>query len=652
MSLRRVDRRDRRDPRVRCVACASTLGLLAGAWLATAALAASPARLALGHQRLELPGVPVQILAVDLDRDGRRDLAVVVASTSWGEVGFEEPMQVDEGGTFVDVLTVVPTVLDRRELLLFRGAGIVRSQGSQGSSAGEGGASSPGGGFALQPVRLELPSDVHAIAAGPPSAPLLAWTDHGVAEIVVSAAAVPESTETTETTESGQSPGLELAPRIVARTIFAGSSSFLARSGLIHDLDGDGALDVFVPVAGGLAVHLSSADGLASVPASLVAPPDEDPVESAAPAAVGSPEEGRSGRRDRASPAADAAGSRRGVVREVLLPEVLDLNGDGWPDLLYRDPASSRDELRVRLNLGAGRFGRSFDPLPGWSAEAVAASTAAAADTDDDAPSREVVWLGDLDGDGGAEVVTSLEIASGKDSMRAELAEAKRPHARIRVHALGADGRWNPAPKAEFPVEGYVFEGGGRDDDEESGEGGGISFPSGVRDLDGDGKLDLVALTLDFSLFEAMRVLATKSFKLGLDFGIYRQGEGLSFRPVTGLDLAGELRLRLDSVSLGQISSFSGDFDGDGRADFVQLGRGRKVTIHRGQAGARYASEPDLAILLEREPLDVALVAVADLDGDGRSDLSVTQPVGGKAIGARAALDLYLSAAKPAAGAR
>ena len=79
----------------------------------------------------------------------------------------------------------------------------------------------------------------------------------------------------------------------------------------------------------------------------------------------------------------------------------------------------------------------------------------------DEAPSREVAWLGDLEGDGPAEVVTSEEIPNAKDSMRAELAEAKRPRARIRVHALGGDGRWNPAPKAEFTVEGYVFEGGG-----------------------------------------------------------------------------------------------------------------------------------------------------------------------------------------------
>ena len=586
--------------------------LLAAAFALAAPLTASPAKLALRHQRLELPGVPVLSVAVDLDRDGRRDLAVVVASTSWGEVGIEEPMQVDDEGTFVDVLTVVPTVLDRRELLLFLAA--APGAGALGSA-----------GYAAKPVRFELPSSVHAVAAGPPAAPLVAWTDDGFAEIVLASAASPDGQVT---------PELTLVPRIAARTIFTGSSSFLAKSGLIDDLDGDGDPDLFVPVAGGLEVHLATPQGLQEVAASLVGPPDDEPVapEAAAPADPRDP--GKASER----------GRRRGreIVTEILLPQVLDLNGDRRPDLLFRDPQHDGDGVRVRLNLGEGRFGPAFDPLPGWNL-AAAPAVAVPADEEDKAPSREVVWLGDLDGDGPAEVVTSQEIPNVKDSMRAELAEAKRPHARIRVHALGADGRWDPVPKAEFTVEGYVFEGGGRGDEDDDGEGGGFSFPSGVRDLDGDGRLDLVALTLDFSLFEAMRVLTTKSIKLGLDFAIYHQGEGLAFRPVTGLDLAGELRLRLDSLALGQLSSFAGDFDGDGRADFVQLGRGRKVTIHRGQPGARYAPEPDLVVTLEREPLDVALVAVADLDGDGRSDLSVTQPIGGKAIGARAALELYLS---------
>ncbi len=572
-------------------------GLLLGAGFASPGrLSAAPAKLALAHQRLELPGVPVQTLAVDLDRDGRRDLVVVVASTSWGEVGIEEPMKVDEEGTFVDVLTVVPTVLDRRELLVYLGSA----------------------GFVAEPLRFELPPSVHAIAAGPKAAPLVAWTDDGLAEIVLADA----------TADGSAAPELALVPRIVARTIFAGSNSFLARSGLIDDLDGDGDPDLLVPVAGGLEVHLSTPEGVSAQAAALVRPPEDDTPAPAAGRGPGEPEV----RRPR---------PHRKIRAEISLPQVVDLNGDHRPDLLYRDVESEGDGVRARLGLGEGRFGAAFDPLPGWS-DAPSPAVPPPGDGKSDAPSRSVDWFGDLDGDGAAEVVTSQEIPSVKDSMRAELAEAKRPHARIRVHALGADGRWTPAPKSEFTVEGYLFEGGGSDESDD-GEGIGFSFPSGVLDLDGDGKLDLVALSLDFSLFEAMRVLTTKSIKLGLDFGIYRQGAGLTFRPVPDLDLAGELRLRLDSLALGQLSSFAGDFDGDGRADFVQLGRGRKVTIHRGQPGARYAPAPDLVVTLEREPLDVALVAVNDLDGDGKSDLCVTQPIGGKAIGARAALDLYLS---------
>jgi hypothetical protein len=604
-----------RPTRVSLVLAAALLG----ATCAHSSRAASPTKLALGHQRLELPGVPVQTIAADLDRDGDRDLAVIVASTSWGEVGFEEPMQAGEDGTFVDVLTVVPTILDRRELLVYLGA-------------------ATGGGFAAGPLRFELPPGVHAIAAGPPAAPLVAWTADGVAEVVLGA--TPSESAAAEGEPGGSEPmqgepaaAIALVPRFVARSVLAGTTSFLARSGLIDDLDGDGDPDLFVPVAGGLEVHLSTPEGVTAAAASIVAPPEPEPMALTAEV--------------NAEVSADRR--RRGAVREVLLPEAVDLNGDARPDLLYRDSATGATRFRVRLNLGEGRFGPAFDPVPGLSAEKSEPAT-------DSSAGREVAWLGDLDGDGRAEVVTTEGIPPAKDSMRAELADAKRPHTRVRVQALGPDGRWTPAVKAEFVIEGYVFEGGdgeggsaGSDDsdadEDDDGGGIGIAFPSGVRDLDGDGKLELVALTLDFSLFEAMRILTTKTIQLGLDFGIYRQGEGLTFRPVPGLDLAGKLRFRLDSVSLGQLSSFAGDFDGDGRADFVQLGRGRKVTIHRGQAGARYAPEPDLAIVLEREPLDVALVAVSDLDGDGKSDLCVTQPIGGKSIGARAALDLYLSGA-------
>lgn len=541
--------------------------------------------LALAPQHLGLPGVPVKTLSGDFDRDGVRDLAVVVASTSWGESGYSEPMQVDASGTFVDVLTVVPTLFDRRQLLVFRGL--------------------EKGGFSTAPDQLDLPPSVHALEAGPSGAPLVVWTDEGLGEVRFSS-----------------SGGPELLPRVAARSLLGGSRSFVPQSGLARDLDGDGERDLLVPEEGGLALFLGSPGGIALAPVTLLAPPESFTPPAAADAKKGDEKISVSERRE-------LERSRR-AKREVPLPESVDLDGDRLPDLLYRDPEARGKHLRARRNLGGGRFGSFFDPLAGATLP----------------EHEEIAWVGDLDGDGGAELVVQEELENKDESMRAELREAKRPRSLLRVHAVDRLGRWNPEPRSKFEIEGYLFDSGG-DDGSEGAAGARFELPSGVRDLDGDGRLDLVAIRLDFSLFEAMRVMTTHTIRLGLDFAIYHQGPGLRFSPVSGLDLSGEMKLRLDDVSLGQISSFAGDFDGDGRAEFVQLGHGRRVTIHRGQAEARYAPDPDLAVTLDQEPADVALVAVRDLDGDGRSDLAVTQPVGRGDVGARAVLELYLSRGGP-----
>ncbi|MGE0641140.1 MAG: FG-GAP repeat domain-containing protein, partial [Thermoanaerobaculia bacterium] len=391
--------------------------------------------------------------------------------------------------------------------------------------------------------------------------------------------------------------------------------------------------DLLLPVDRGLALYRGSAGGFERAPRLTLEPPVDFGPPQATPQPAGGGPEKKSEIPSAASQREDEERSRdRAGRRSIALPQVVDLDGDGRPELVYRDPEHSRTRLRALRQGADGSFGAPFDPLAGKALS----------------EEREIAWIGDLDGRPGAELVTTAEIPNEKDSMRAELAEAKRPRSRVFVHRLDGRGVWNPDPVSTFEIEGYVFEGGGGDDgSDDGGDGFEFTLPSGVHDLDGDGRRDLVAIRLEFSLFEAMRIMTTHSIRLGLDFAVYRQGEGMTFRPVTGLDLAGELKLRLDDVSIGQISSFAGDFDGDGKADFVQLGRGRKVTIHRGNEGARYAPSPDLSVTLEREPADVALAQVRDLDGDGRSDLVVTQPAGSGEIGARAVLELYLSRGSP-----
>jgi hypothetical protein len=87
------------------------------------------------------------------------------------------------------------------------------------------------------------------------------------------------------------------------------------------------------------------------------------------------------------------------------------------------------------------------------------------------------------------------------------------------------------------------------------------------------------------------------------------------------------LKVNLNNVTLGRFAQFAGDFDGDGRQDFTHLGRGKKVTIHRGQEGCRYAKEPDLEIELAEEPFSLELIRVLELNGDGRSDIMVARPL-------------------------
>ena len=101
----------------------------------------------------------------------------------------------------------------------------------------------------------------------------------------------------------------------------------------------------------------------------------------------------------------------------------------------------------------------------------------------------------------------------------------------------------------------------------------------------------------------------------------------------------------LNNFSIGRLAQFAGDFDGDGRTDFVHLGRGTSVTIHRGQPGCRYSSKPDAVIKLDEAPQDLGLVRVADFDGDGRADLAITSllPVEQVDVSPPVRLDLYLS---------
>ena len=210
-----------------------------------------------------------------------------------------------------------------------------------------------------------------------------------------------------------------------------------------------------------------------------------------------------------------------------------------------------------------------------------------------------------------------------------EMREAKNPPFHYEVVELDEDAL--PArTTASLDTVGYAF---GADSDSE------FPLPGGFVDLDGDGRQDLVTITLEFSMMQLVRIMVTQSISLGLDFHVYCQAEDGSFARVESLDLSGKFKIRLNDLRLGQLSQFAGDFDGDGRSDFLQLGRGRRVSIHRGESGCRYPSRPDLTFDLRQEPRNLSLVRVRDFDGDDLADLLVVQPRTGRGRTRAAAQD-------------
>jgi FG-GAP-like repeat len=220
----------------------------------------------------------------------------------------------------------------------------------------------------------------------------------------------------------------------------------------------------------------------------------------------------------------------------------------------------------------------------------------------------------------------------------------REPKSRLDFRRVGKGLQRVLEPYRSLDITGHAFPGGDTEGSDRS-----VSveanFPGGFQDLNGDGRMDLVTVTMDLSMAKIMGSLATKRLTIGLDFHVWcQQGDG-GFRGVPGLDLSGKFRVNFNDLRVSQLSLFSGDFDGDGRGDFIQLGRGKTVTIHRGRPDCGFPKAPDATVQLREEPRDLSLVKIRDLDGDKRTDLMVLSPRAAAEPGMAppVRVDLYLS---------
>jgi hypothetical protein len=311
--------------------------------------------------------------------------------------------------------------------------------------------------------------------------------------------------------------------------------------------------------------------------------------------------------------------------RSFPLPEVIDLDGDKVPDLLVRSGGSPPQVFflkglgggtfapPVALKLGCLGLGRTEEGPP----NAV------------DLSGRQLVFLGDLEGNGRIEAVTAVQLVSGSEGLKAGLKEIKTPRFKYRFYRISPDLRVDPSPYQELEVVGQR-----------------LSVP--FQDLDGDGRKDLVTVTLDFSLLGVVRLVATKKISVGFGINVWAQGDDGRFREVGDQDLGDRFTIDLNEIdeSLGiHLQGIAGDLDGDKKLDFVRMGSGKRIAIRRGGAGCRFSAKPDLEIELDEALASASQVRIRDLDGDGRDDISIVRPLPAPESGVSSPvrLDLYLS---------
>jgi hypothetical protein len=484
----------------------------------------------------------------------------------------------------VQVSQVVPTLFERRDLLFYRNA----ADGSLVAGA--------------RPLALE--KSVIAIAAGPAGHPLLALTDDGVEDVVLDS--------------DPDGPVLRFRLLFDETPIAAGAGAFLPELRWVRDADGDGDPDVVVPTPRGIRIHLTDGTGFAAPPLSEVTLPGMN----------------------------RQSGST--ALQQVPVPRFEDVDGNGIPDLVVqtggairpaiwvmRGKGGARFENPVRLSTGCLGLGEKPELASDLSAKQRRKAERKRAEREGESGTswsraRQLAHFGDLDGDGRAEVVTRASV----DTQHGEMREVNEPRFRYRFYRLRPDLSPETKPYQELEVTGHVLEGNFWEE------------TSGLfRDLDGDRRAEMVTVTLDLSMFKMLGALASKKISISTKFGVWTAGTGATYRRVDDLGLEEKLKVDLSRLSLSRLAQFAGDFDADGRVDYLHVGPGKMVSIHLGRPGCRWPVKPDEQLELEDEPENLLLLRISDLDGDGRSDLRLTRTSAAseEPVSSRVRLDLYLS---------
>jgi hypothetical protein len=144
-----------------------------------------------------------------------------------------------------------------------------------------------------------------------------------------------------------------------------------------------------------------------------------------------------------------------------------------------------------------------------------------------------------------------------------------------------------------------------------------------VRDVNGDGRLDLILPSVKISISAIIRFLLTRSVPINFNIFLLNEDDRFSDRP----DFTKEVKFKIDfsGDSDTQAMDLDGDYNGDKRKDFV-FGTGEsELSIYLGEPGHddRLFSKKPVA---EVEAEAYGELSSPDLNSDGFSDMIIYYP--------------------------